>query len=178
VQGSLAQGVAIQFHATDPALYAFPTQTATVASIAAVGGFAFNLAFPLSFGGGIEYSAINAANNGDLPCWPIITFTATSNGFAYPTLTNGSIVTNPPYIQFGVTMSLGDTLTVVTDPKYRSATYTSSGSSVGSPVEYTLTQGSTWFSLTPGTTSQLQFTCLAGAGNCTAEWASAYSAAY
>jgi hypothetical protein len=178
----LAQTVAIQFHATDPALYAAQTLDPSVAVPAPLGGMSFNISFNVSFGGGSEAGIINATNYGDLPCYPIIIFTGPCT---YPTLTNSSI-TNSPYVQFAVTMNAGDTLVINTDPKYRSAQYYTAGSTVGSTRLGTLTQGSNWWPLPGGYTSSdpftsiLQFTTLDASpvdGSCTVEYSSAYSAA-
>jgi hypothetical protein len=178
----LAQTVAIQFHATDPAFYAAQTLDPSVQVPTPLGGMSFNMAFNLSFGGGSFAAIINAVNYGDLPCYPIITFTGPCT---YPTLTN-STITNNPYVQFAVTMNTGDTLVVNTDPKYRSAQYYTAGSTVGASRLYTLTQGSNWWPLPGGFTvgapftSVLQFTTLDASpvtGSCTCEYSSAYSAA-
>ena len=186
--GQLAQNVPIQFSATDPTLFAAGTLGPSVGVPAPLGGFTFappttytsgvtgSMSFNLTFGGGTEYSVINATNYGDLPCYPLITFTGPCTS---PTLTNSSIV-GTPYIQFGVIMNAGDLLVVNTDPKYRSAVYFTSGTTDGADRLYTLVQGSSWWALPPDSTSQIQFTTLdtvAVAGTCTMEYSSAYSAA-
>lgn len=174
--GGLAQKVPVQFIASDPVLYAAGTQDATVGVPGPLGGFKFNMTFPLSFGGGTTAGIIDAANNGDMPCYPVVTFTGPCTS---PKLTNTTLSGNP-FIQFNLTMAAGDQLVVVFDPKYPSATYYNSGTSAGSPAMYALAQGSTWWAIAPGETNVLEFTTLdtsAVAGSCTVEYASAYSAA-
>lgn len=173
--GQLAQNIPIQFHGTDPALYAAQTLSPSVGVPAPLGGFTFPLTFPLSFGGGSVAGIITATNSGDIPCWPILTFTGPMTS---PRLTNSSI-SGTPYIQFLTTLLTGDTLVVNTDPKYRSAVYTTSGSTVGASRMYTLAQGSNWFAINPGVNT-LQFTTLdtsTVAGTVVAWYSSAYSAA-
>lgn len=187
VLGNLAQNIPIQFWATDPTLYAAGTLDPTVGVPAPLGGFTFappttygggvtgSMSFNLSFGGGVEYGAITAVNSGDLPCFPLITFTGP---MTTPTLTNASLPNNP-FLSFGMVLNTGDTLVVNTDPKYPSAQYTVSGITQSSSRLYTLTQASTWWAIAPGS-NLLQFTTqdvVSVAGTCTVEYTSAYSAA-
>jgi len=174
VLGGLAQNVPIQFWATDPTLYAAGTLDPSVGVPAPLGGFGFPMSFNLSFGGGVEYGSITATNSGDLPCFPLITFTGP---MTTPTLTNASL-TNSPFLQFGMALNTGDTLVVNTDPKYPSAQYTA-GTTQSASRLYTLTQASTWWAIAPGSNA-LQFTTsdvVSVAGTCAVEYSSAYSAA-
>ena len=173
--GQLAQKIPIQFHATDPTLYAAGTLDPSVGVPAPLSGFSFPLTFNLSFGGGSEFGSITATNYGDLNCYPLIVFTGPCT---YPALANESLP-NAPSLQFQVSMQTGDQLFVNTDPKYPSAVYYASGSNSGSSVLYTLTQASNWWALQPGV-NNLQFTTqdvISVAGTCTVEYSSAYSAA-
>ena len=175
VLGGLAQNVPIQFWATDPTLYAAGTLDPSVGVPAPLGGFGFPMSFNLSFGGGVEYGSITATNSGDLPCFPLITFTGP---MTTPTLTNASL-TNSPFLQFGMALNTGDTLVVNTDPKYPSAQYTAAGSTQSASRLYTLTQASTWWAIAPGV-NNLQFATqdvVSVAGTCAVEYSSAYSAA-
>ena len=177
VIGHLARKIPMQFHATDPTLYAAGTQDPSVGVPAPLGGFSFPMSFNLSFGGGVEYGLITVTNSGDMPCYPIITFTGPCTS---PALANASLTGNP-YLQFLVgMMNTGDQLIVNTDPKYPSAVYYSNGSTVGSDVMYTLSQGSSWWAIGPMQSNQLQFTTQdteAVTGSCTVDWTSGYSAA-
>ena len=174
--GQLARKIPLQFHATDPTLYAAGTEDPSVSVPGPLGGFSFPLTFDLSFGGGTEYGALNVANSGDMPLYPIVTFTGPCT---YPKLANVS-VTGSPYIQFAVLMNAGDQLVINTDPKYPSATYYNNGSTVGSSFMYALTQGSNWYAIIPGANA-LQFTTLdvsAVNGYVTVEYTSAYSSVF
>lgn len=174
VLGQMAQTIPIGFQATDPTWYAAGTLDPSVGVPAPLGGFPFNLSFNLTFGGGSEFGAITASNYGDLPCYPLVTFTGP---MTTPTLTNASI-TGSPFIQFGVALNTGDMLVVNFDPKYPSCQYTAAGTSVSASRLYTLSQNSTWFAIVPGT-NNLQFTTrdtTTVAGTCAVEYSSAYSA--
>lgn len=175
VYGQLAQNLSVQFHATDPTLYAAGTLNPSVNVPAPLGGFSFPLSFPLSFGGGTQVGTISATNSGDLPCFPIFVVTGPCT---YPTISNASL-TNSPYIQFQITLNAGDQLVINTDPKYRSVTYYTSGSTSGSTRLATLSQNSTWFPLQAGS-NLIEFSTLdtqSVAGYLNMEWSSAYSAA-
>lgn len=175
INGNIAMGISIQFHATDPVLYAAGTLDPTVGIPAPLGGFSFPLIFPLSFGGGFEVPVIQATNYGDMPCYPIL---AVTGPCTYPTITNASL-SGTPFIQFQVTMNAGDQLVINTDPKYPSATYYSSGSNLGYPVMYTLSQNSAFWALATGL-NNIEFTTgdlAATVGTLTMEYSSAYSAA-
>jgi hypothetical protein len=174
VLGQMAQTIPIGFQATDPTWYAAGTLDPSVGVAAPLGGFAFPFGFNLSFGGGGEFGPITATNHGDLPCYPLVTFTGP---MTTPTLTNASLTLNP-FMQFGVALNTGDTLVVNFDPKYPSAQYTAAGTSVSTSRLYTISQASTWFALAPGT-NNLQFTTqdsMTVTGTCTVAYSSAYSA--
>jgi hypothetical protein len=174
----LAQTIPIQFNATDPSLYAAGTLAPSVGAPAPVTGFSFPIfsGTNLSFGSGVEYGLITATNSGDLPCYPLITFTGPCTT---PTLANASI-SGIPTIAFGFALNAGDVLVVNTDPKYRYASYTAAGSGGAASRLYTLVQGSTWWALPPATASTLQFSTqdvVPVTGTCTVAYTSAYSAA-
>lgn len=174
--GGMARNIPIQWWASDPTLYAAGTISATVGVATPLGGLSINpLVFPLNFGGGTEYNQITATNYGDLPCYPLATFTGP---LTTPKLTNSSL-SGLPAIQFNVALNAGDTLVVNFDPKYPSAMYTAAGSSVAASRLYTLSQGSQWWAVVPGV-NNIQFTTADStsvAGTCTLEYSSAYSAA-
>lgn len=173
--GQLMRGVVMQFHATDPTIYAAQTLNPSTNVPPPLGGFSFNLSFPLSFGGGTEAGLIDVTNAGDIPCYPQF---IVAGPCTYPTITNTTMA-SLPFIQFQVIMNTGDTLTINTDPKYRSAIYLAAGTTQGVSRLYTLSSGSAWFALAPGLNA-IDFTTLdvtSVAGYLTMNWTSSYSAA-
>ena len=170
--GNMAQGVAVQWHSTDPFFYS-QTQSNTIGLPTPGTGLGFPWVFPLSFGSGGGASTMSLNNVGDVECYPILTITGPCT---YPTISNNSIA-GTPTIQFGVTMNTGDQLVV--DMDLKTAVYYTAGSSLGQSAMATLQQGWSWWDLPPGT-SQIQFASKdvsAAAGTLNLAWASAYSSA-
>lgn len=137
----------LQFHATDPRWYATPSSLST--GLGSPGsGLSFNVGFNASFGGGGVGGFLTATNAGNYETRPILTITGPCIN---PSVTNA---TTGQSIAFGLTMATGDKLVIDTD--FRSATYTTSGSTIASSRLGSLTAGSTWFTLAPGS-STIQF---------------------
>ncbi len=165
----------IQFHATDPRIYAAPTNSDTVSLGTPVSGFSFPITFPLSFGGG-STSTLSLDNSGNTEMRPILTFTGPVTN---PAATNSSISGNPTLTfsnptQTGYTVLSGDTLVV--DLDLHTITYYTGGAGVGASRADWLVSGSTWWNLPTGTNlinfSSTDSTTVAG--TLTADWASAY----
>lgn len=164
--GNLAN-VTLMFSSSDPCWYSTPTLNPSVSPPGTSAGFAFPLSFPLSFGGGGVAGSLSVTNNGDIDVRPLLVITGPCTN---PSVTLASTGAN---LTFGLTMNTGDQLVIDTD--MHTATFFTSGSTIGSTRLYTLVQGSQWFSLPPGA-STLQF--LTGdptaSGTLTVEYASAY----
>lgn len=169
--GSLAQNVVLQFKATDPRWYATPTLAPSCGLPTPVGGFAFPLAFPLSFGSGSLTNTISIANTtSDIDTRPILTVTGPC---ITPAIYNTS-VTGTPSVAFGVTMATGDQLVI--DMDFHTAVYYPNGSTVGYSVLSTLQTNSTWWTLPAATTSLILFSSAdtsPAAGTLAVQWASA-----
>jgi hypothetical protein len=146
----LLQDVVLQFQCSDPRLYSTPTLTSSVSPPGTSSGFAFPLAFPVSFGGGSVAGSLSVSNVGDIELRPTLTVTGPCTN---PSITLASAVSSPN-LTFNLTMNSGDQLVVDTD--MHTATFFTSGSSIGSTRLYALAQGSTWWTLPPGT-STVQF---------------------
>ena len=139
--------MALQFHSTDPRWYATPTTLTTGLSTPGT-GLGFNATFNVSFGGGGVGGFVTATNAGNYETRPIFTITGPCTN---PSITNA---TSGGSLSFNLSMATGDTLVIDTD--LRSALYTTSGSTVASSRLSALNTGSTWFNLSPGTTT-IQF---------------------
>ena len=161
--------VSLMFSASDPRLYATPTQSATTQPPGTTAGFTFPLTFPVSFGGGVVSGSLSINNAGDIETRPILTVTGPCTN---PSITNAT-APGSPNLTFNVSLNTGDTLVIDTD--FHTATFYAAGSTIGSTRLYTLARGSTWFTLPPGFNT-LQF--LSGdptaTGSLTCVWASAY----
>jgi hypothetical protein len=138
-------------HATDPRWYAMPTKTATVGLPEPLGGVSFPISFDLSFGGGSTGGLLTVENNGTFECRPIFTITGPCTN---PVISNLSIP-GAPSLGFNITLGSGDTLVVETD--YQSILYTPAGASGGASRRGSLMTGSTWWNLSPGS-STIEFT--------------------
>ena len=147
--GKIAQGVAVQFHATDPYLYAITQQsTATAVTLPASPSFTLS-------------------NTGDVECWPQYTITGPCTNPQVENVTLGSS------LLFLITMLTGDTLVV--DNDLRTATYTPSGGSPTSVI-YTLNTGWSWWPIIPGS-NDITFSAATASGTIAFDWASAFSSA-
>lgn len=169
--GNLAQGVSVQWEATDSYLYSAPTQNPTVGLSSASGGLAFPLLFPLSFGSGTSPTQITAVNDGDVACWPMLVI---AGPCLNPIVQNQSVA-GAPTIALSAQLFSGDLLYVDCDT--HAITYYPSGSDVGVPQGGWLNPGSTFFGLPPGT-NVVSFASQDSspvAGTLTMWYASAYS---
>jgi hypothetical protein len=167
--GGLANAV-LQFQASDPRLYATPTQSSTVGLPTPNAGFGFPLSFNFAFGGGGTVGVLSLTNYGNIETRPLLVITGPCTT---PTVTNNSIA-GSPYLSFGVTMNTGDQLIIDTD--MHTATYFTAGSSLGSSRMSTLQTGSSWWTMQPGVSS-IAFSsqdAVSVAGTLTVEFASAY----
>lgn len=171
----------ILLHATDPRLYGAP-QTASVGLPTPVGGMTFPATFPLSFGGGSNFSVLPVVNAGNVEMRPLLVLTGPMTN---PTIVNTTAgwslsFTNPAQTSF--TLNAGDTLTIDTDTGH-AVTYLASGTTVSSPRRNWVIAGSTWpdpsknvGGLVPGSNT-IEFGSQdsgAVAGTLTVKWASAY----
>jgi hypothetical protein len=177
--------IPIQFFASDPRVYAAPTQAVTVALPTPPGGLTFPVTFPAYFGGGGIGGIIEVDNTGNIEMRPLITI---QGPVTKPTITNSTTgwvitISNPNLT--GYTLNDGDILTIDTDSHL--IMYYPDGSPVGSSVRSWLVPGSTWPSpyylpgIAPGM-NQLEFTSAdaalpSPAPTCTVEWAPAYISA-
>lgn len=160
-----------QLHATSAYVYG-PTQSQTIQVPGVSAGFAFNLAFNLSFGGGGSVGVLTINNTGVVSARPVFFFTGP---MIVPTITNGSL-TNNPFISVNMTLAAGDLLVVDTDLDGPSIVYYAAGSSSGSSRLINLVSGSTPFKLQVGT-NKLVLTSQDSAptgGTCEVMWAPTY----
>lgn len=167
--GNLAD-VTLQLNATDPRLYSTPTLNPSCGLPTHSGLMAFPISFPLSFGGASPSGVITAVNNGNVQMCPILTVTGPCTN---PSIQNASIA-GSPQLTFDVTMASGDQLVIDTD--LHTATYYTSGSTIGASRLYTLAGGSTWWTIQPGSNT-IQFNSAdtgTVAGTLACEYASAY----
>ena len=147
--GNMVQGVAVQWHSTDPYFYAATVQnTATAITLPGSPSFSPN-------------------NTGDVECWPQYTITGPCTN---PQLENNSI---GAALLFNLTMNSGDTLVV--DNDLRTATYTPSGGQPTSVI-YTLNTGWSWWPLIPGS-NDVTFSASTASGTISFTWAPAFSSA-
>jgi hypothetical protein len=165
--GELAS-VTLLFAATDPRLYSTPTQSASVTPPGTRTGFSLPLSFPMSFGGGSVAGVLNINNQGNIDTKPILTVEGPCTN---PSITLASAGSSPN-LTFLLTMAAGDRLVLDTD--MHTATYFTSGSTIGATRWYTRAPGSQWFTLEPGI-NELQFLTSdpTPSGTLTAEWAPA-----
>jgi hypothetical protein len=157
-------------HATDPRFYAAPSRTATVGLPTPAGGLLFPVTFPASFGGGGAGGLVTVVNAGRFEMRPVFIVTGPCTN---PTITNLSIA-GAPAVTFALSLSAGDTLVI--DSDWRTAIYTTAGSTQGASRRNALTSNSTWFNLPPGA-NIIEFTTSDGmqvAGTLTVQSADAY----
>jgi hypothetical protein len=131
-------------HATDPRFYAAPSRTATVGLPTPAGGLLFPVTFPATFNGGGAGGLLTVVNAGRFEMRPMFIITGPCLN---PTVANLSIA-GAPAVTFALTMSAGDTLVI--DCDWRTAQYTTAGSTQAASRRNTLVAGSTWFNLPPG----------------------------
>lgn len=141
--GNLA-AFTLQFHCADPRLYNTPTLSPSVGLPAPSAGFSFPLSFPLAFGSGTVAGVITATNTGNIEMRPVLVVTGPCT---YPSVTNATWPGSPT-LQFGVSMATGDQLVIDLDLK--TATYFTSGSTLGQSRLSTIQAGSQWWTLLPG----------------------------
>lgn len=158
--------VAVLWAADDPRWYS-ETQQASVSPPTKTAGFSFNMAFPLSFGGGSVAGSLSITNAGNIETRPLLIIEGPCES---PSITNISAA-GSPNLKFNLTIASGAKLVLDTD--LHTAIYYGPGSTLGSTRLGTLTYGSQWFTLAPGA-STLQFLAASGEGTLTVQWASAF----
>lgn len=140
----LLQSAVVQWEATDPYLYASPTQNPSVGLPAPSGGMSFPLTFPLSFGGGSAPNQVTVTNGGNVPCWPTLVVTGPC---VNPTIANQSI-SGAPALSFSMQLQSGDQLMI--DCDLQSIVFFAAGQARGVPYNQILRPGSVFFALPPG----------------------------
>src|ERR1017187_4522931 len=137
------------FHATDPRLYAAPSQVSGGLP-APLGGMHFNATFNLSFGGGSSVTVLSCPNAGNVDTRPVLVITGPVTNPIVTNQTTGWALsfTNP--FQSSFTLNAGDTLTVDTD--LHTVLYLASGNTVAVPVRNWVVPGAIW----PGTVAGIQ----------------------
>ena len=172
----------VLLHSTDPRWYASPSKSATTGlpSTTGPGGLAFPVSFPASFGSGSVGGLLDVWNLGTVAMFPTLLFTGPCTN---PSAANLSLP-GAPALTFDITLNAGDTLLVDTD--FQTVTYTTAGSTAGSPRANTEAYGSTWWNLAPangprgiGAANVIEFSTAdptAVAGTLTVASADAYAA--
>ena len=132
----------VQFHATDPRLYANPVTTSGSWAGNGGGGLLFNVTFNVTFGTSVSYTSLTIPNGGNIECRPILTITGPCTN---------PVVANPTQgwqLNISATLASGDTLVI--DLDLGAVTYTSFGSTVGQPRKNWIAAGSIWPNLING----------------------------
>ena len=151
--GHLAK-VAVQFHATDPRVYAAPSLTATVGLPAPSAGMTFPMTFPMTFGsgsGGAGEVTIDNAGNFEMRPVLVITGPVTNPSVENSSLPGAPALTFANPAQTSYTVLAGDQLVI--DLDLRTVLYYSGGVSSGTaPASRRnwVVAGSVWWNLAPG----------------------------
>ena len=177
--GGLASA-AIQWHATDPRLYA-QAQSSSIGLGTPLGGMTFPASFPLSFGGGTVAGVLNLTNSGNVETRPVLTIAGPVTTPTIKNTTTGWSLTFTNSGSGGYTVNAGDTLVIDLDT--HSVQYFVGGTGTGANRRSWVVGGSVWPStisgisaMAPGNNS-FSFTsqdASAVAGTMNVQWASAY----
>lgn len=169
----------VQFHCTDPRIYA-PGSATTLTLSESSGGLGFPVGpFPVTFGY-TSSAAATITNAGNCETRPIVIFNGPStNPWIANNTTDGTLAFQDPG-QSGYTIAAGDQLVIDLGQPHRVLYYTG-GISAGltpSPVrDWLQQQTSAWWRLQPGA-NLIQYgtadTALTGLGTAEIVWASAY----
>lgn len=143
----------VQFHATDPRIYAAPSTSVQVSLPAATGGIGFPVTFPAAFGGGGGGGGVTIDNTGNMEMRPVLVITGPCTN---PSVENGSLTGAPAItlanpFQTGYTVLSGDQLVI--DMDLRSVLYYVGGvgsGTVGGSRRSWIVLGSQWWTLQPG----------------------------
>ena len=150
----------LQFHATDPRLYASNLQTISATQATSAGGLTFNATFNLSFGGAISGGQATATNAGEFSTPWVATI-------AGPVV-DPRIINNNTGQVLSFTGSVGATESLVVSSFDRTVLLN------GTASRYRwLNAGSQWWDLPPGNTV-FQYAASSGAGSLTVTYRSAW----
>jgi hypothetical protein len=110
ISGNWIKDFQIAMVAADPRRYSTVLESSTVAAdaTAGVGGFSFNLSFPINFGAASPTGQVLVENNGNMDTWPVLTITGPGTN---PSIYNAS---TDQRISFAYTLAAGETLVVDT----------------------------------------------------------------
>jgi hypothetical protein len=110
ISGNWIKDFQIAMVAADPRRYSTVLESSTVAAdaTAGVGGFSFNLHFPINFGAASPTGQVLVENNGNMETWPVLTITGPGTN---PSIYNAS---TDQRITFAYTLAAGETLVVDT----------------------------------------------------------------
>lgn len=154
--------VQAQFTAYDPVIYSQTTNSHSAIAVPGGGGATFPLEFPITFTTQ-NTGTVNVNNSGNIATYPIITL---SDLLTSPTITN---VTTGEYFQLNETFDVGDS--VIINMKERTAVLNGVTSLLTDIVD-----GSTWWSLNPGTsTVRINTGATSDTGTLAISWRDAYS---
>lgn len=155
----LAQGVALEFHATDPRIYDNTLSTAALTLPSVSGGLGWPVSWPLGWGSAVG-GLVNVTNAGTFATRPVITFIGPLTAPSVQNVTAGQT--------WACTFDLqsGDQLIV----DFAARTVLLNGTA--SRYSY-VTSSSVWWELAPGT-SQLQLGATAGNGSASVAFRSAW----
>lgn len=131
-----------QFVASDPRIYDANLTTLVIPLSVASGGAAWPWTWPVAWGSAGTSGVVNAVNSGSVATRPVAVITGPVDN---PQLQNAS---TGQYVQFSISLGVSDTLTVDFDAHSVLLNGTASRRS-------TLTPGSQWWELAPGTTQIL-----------------------
>jgi hypothetical protein len=164
-KGAAAEAVA-EFVATDPRAYEHTERSASTGLGSVSGGLGLPHGFPHGFGVAAG-SSILAANDGNFPTYPVITFTAGAGGLINPSVEH---VGKGATLEVLIELDAGDTLEL--DLLERSAIL----NGTASRSNLIRRPGSTWFALDPApAVNDLRFAAGGGDGTMLVAWRDAYT---
>lgn len=157
-----------QFRAADPLLYSQASQAVAAGAPSTTGGFPIPIPFPIPFGSGIVGGTVSARNGGNTAAWPVIQI---DGPIVNPVV--GNLTTGKFLFFDGLTLAVGESLIIVTNPSGRGATV-AGVSKLGTLQILT----STWPTMTKQVTETWQFYAngggTSGTTNMTISWRDTY----